>query len=327
MELKLYQIDPKSVPTEEKIHLSLNHPLVYEGLTLDFKNGTITCTRTKEYKIVEYVAFSFSVSLLYNLCVPRSKLTPEKIARRHKDVLKIPGANMSFMTAAGLLLFDTPSNYYMYHTFGVLFCRLLPDSCGNESDQRQCIISSDGDIGDCCGGDIKGVNDKETLLHVHGMKSKDIAEATVFSHESVSLLKADGLLYSTLEACGIELDQSRSAINSNNGELGGDKGSHEHNGDGNDKGGSDCKNVGSAGGKNGVVGVVCGNDRFRDGCRGGRNGEVDYYCGGRSGFGGGCGGGGCRGGGACGGGCGGGGCGGGGGGCGGCGCDWAWDAE
>lgn len=159
------------------------------------------------------------------------------------------------------------------------------------------------------------------------MKSKDIAEATVFSHESVSLLKTDGLLYSTLEACGIELDQSRSAINSNNGELGGDKGSHEHNGDGNDKGGSDCKNVGSAGGKNGVVGVVCGNDRFRDGGRGGRNGEVDYYCGGRSGFGGGCGGGGCRGGGACGGGCGGGGCGGGGGGCGGCGCDWAWDAE
>lgn len=252
MELKLYQIDPKSVPTEEKIHLSLNHPLVYEGLTLDFKNGTITCTRTKAYKIVEYVAFSFSVALLYNLCVPRSKLTPEN-------------ESLSLLKAAGLL-YSTPYHFYSYYNYGANVC-------------ARC-----------------------TARH------------------------------SVPEACDIELDQSRSAIISNNGELGGDKGSHEHNGDGNDKGGSDCKNVGSAGGQNGqnvssaggqngVVGVVCGNDRFRDGGRGGRNGEVDYYCGGRSGVGGGCGGGGCRGGGACGGGCGGGGCGGGGGGCGGCGCD------
>lgn len=355
MELKVYQIDPKSVSTEEKLHLSLNHPLVYGGLTLDFNNGTITCTRTKTYKIVEYVAFSFSVALLYNLCVPRSKWTPEKNARRD-NVVKAPGANMSFMTAAGLLLFYTPSNHYMYCYFPVLFCtrcaagKPLSDSCGNESDQRQCVINSDkGDFGDCSVKDIEGANDEKTPKHVHLLKIKDLAKATGFSDESLSLLKAAGLLYSTPynfyvyynyganvyarctarhsvpEACGIELDQSRCVINSNNGEFGGEKGSCKGNGDGTDKGVGDNKNVSSAGGHNGNVGgvgVVSGGDRVRHGGDGGRIGDVDYGCGERGGFGGGCGAGGCRGGGACGGGCGGGGCGGGGGGgCGGCGCD------
>lgn len=349
-------MNPIGVPTEEKIHLSLNHPLVYEGLTVDFQNGTITCTRTKTHKIVEYVTFSFSVALLYNLCVPRSEWTPEKHARKD-NVEAIPGENMSFMRAAGLLLFYTPSNFFMYRTFPVLFCtrcadeRPLSDSCGNESDQRQRVINSDkGDFRDCCGGDIGDVNDKETLIHVHSLKIKDIAKANGFSPESLFQLKEAGLLYSTPyhvniyynyganvyarctarhsvpEACGIELDQSRCVINSNNGELGGEKGSHKGNDDGTDKGVGDNKNVRSADGNNGnvgVVGVVCGNDRFRDGGRGGHYGDVDYGCGERGGFGGGCGAGGCRGGGACGGGCGGGGCGGGGGGggCGGCGCD------
>lgn len=120
--------------------------------------------------------------------------------------------------------------------------------------------------------------------------------------------------HSVPEACGIELDQSQCVINSINGELGGEKGSRKGNGDGTDKGVGDNKNVRSADGNNGnvgVVGVVCGNDRFRDGGRGGHYGDVDYGCGERGGFGGGCGAGGCRGGGACG---GGGGCCGGGGG-------------
>lgn len=161
----------------------------------------------------------------------------------------------------------------------------------------------------------------------------------------MSLLKAAGLLYSTPyhfyvyynyganvyarctarhsvpEVCGIEFDQSQYVINSNNGELKGEKGNRKSDGDGNDKGVGDNKNVSSAGGRNGNVGgvgVVSGGDRVRHGGNGGRIGDVDYGCGERGGFGGGCGAGGCRGGGACGGGCGGGGRGGG---CGGCGCD------
>lgn len=302
------------------------------------------------------MAFSFSVALLYNLCVPRSKWTSEKNARRD-NVVKTPGANMSFMTAAGLLLFYTPSNQYMYCYFPVLFCtrcaagKPLSDSCGNESDQRQCVINSDkGDFGDSSVKDIGGANDEKTPKHVHLLKIKDLAMATGFSDESLSLLKAAGLLYSTPyhfyvyynyganvyarctarhsvpEACGIELDQSQYVINSNNGELKDEKGNCKSNGDGTDKEVGDNKHVSSAGGHNGNiggVGVVSGGDRVQHGGDGGRIGDVDYGCGERGGFGGGCGAGGCRGGGACGGGCGGGGCGGGGagGGCGGCGCD------
>lgn len=264
---------------------------------------------------------------------------------------------MSFMTAAGLLLFYTPSNQYMYCYFPVLFCtrcaagKPLSDSCGNESDQRQCVINSDkGDFGDSSVKDIGGANDEKTPKHVHLLKIKDLAMATGFSDESLSLLKAAGLLYSTPyhfyvyynyganvyarctarhsvpEVCGIELDQSQYVINSNNGELKDEKGNRKSNGDGTDKEVGDNKHVSSAGGHNGNiggVGVVSGGDRVQHGGDGGRIGDVDYGCGERGGFGGGCGAGGCRGGGACGGGCGGGGCGGGGagGGCGGCGCD------
>lgn len=61
-----YRIGSKCFLTGRTIHLSQDHPLEYEGLTLDFKRGTITCSRPRSYKILEYVTFSFSVALLQN---------------------------------------------------------------------------------------------------------------------------------------------------------------------------------------------------------------------------------------------------------------------
>lgn len=47
-----YRIGSKCFLTGKTIHLSQYHPLEYEGLTLDFKRGTITCSRPISYKIL-----------------------------------------------------------------------------------------------------------------------------------------------------------------------------------------------------------------------------------------------------------------------------------
>lgn len=154
-----YRIGSKCFLTGRTIHLSQYHPLEYEGLTLDFKRGTITCSRPRSYKILEYVTFSFSVALLHVLCVPRpSKWRPgkslkPKLARRGaRRVDWFPGEYMSFMLAAGLLHM-TPSNHYIYHNYGANTCadwtagKNMSDSCGLGFFQSQCVINSDGSDG------------------------------------------------------------------------------------------------------------------------------------------------------------------------------------
>lgn len=71
LKVKINRVISKILPKEEIIHLSQDHPLQYEGLTLDFDKGILSCSEMETKKIVEYVAFSFSVALLDVLCVPR----------------------------------------------------------------------------------------------------------------------------------------------------------------------------------------------------------------------------------------------------------------
>lgn len=71
LKVEVNRIISKILPKEEIIHLSQYHPVQYEGLTLDFYKGILSCSELETKKIVEYVAFSFSVALLDVLCVPR----------------------------------------------------------------------------------------------------------------------------------------------------------------------------------------------------------------------------------------------------------------
>lgn len=159
----------KSAPCGEKIYLSQYHPLEYEGLTLDFNRGTITCSGMKSDKILEYVTLSFSVALLHVLCVPRptkwksgESLKPKLAKRGRRRLERFPDEDMSFMMAAGLL-YLTPSNHYIYHNYGANVSAgcaaggIVSDSCGVGFDQSQCVINSDGgDFGGGGGGDIGG---------------------------------------------------------------------------------------------------------------------------------------------------------------------------
>lgn len=159
----------KSAQCGEKIYLSQYHPLEYEGLTLDFNRGTITCSGMKSDKILEYVTLSFSVALLHVLCVPRptkwksgESLKPKLAKRGRRRLERFPDEDMSFMMAAGLL-YLTPSNHYIYHNYGANVSAgcsaggIVSDSCGVGFDQSQCVINSDGgDFGGGGGGDIGG---------------------------------------------------------------------------------------------------------------------------------------------------------------------------
>lgn len=148
LKVKINRVISKILPKEEIIHLSQYHPLQYEGLTLDFDKGILSCSELETKKIVEYVAFSFSVALLDVLCVPRpagwkpgDSLQQKLVKRGRRNVKRFPDYDMSFMVAAGLLTL-TPSNHYLYHNDNT---DTSTDRKCCTFDLRQCVIDSNTD--------------------------------------------------------------------------------------------------------------------------------------------------------------------------------------
>lgn len=148
LKVKVNRVVSKSMPKEEIIHLSQYHPAQYEGLTLDFNKGILSCSELETEKILEYVAFSFSVALLDVLSVPRpagwkpgDSLQPKLFKRGRRNVESFPDYDMSFMVAAGLLTL-TPSNHYLYHNYNA---DISTDRRCCTFDLRHCVINSNGD--------------------------------------------------------------------------------------------------------------------------------------------------------------------------------------
>lgn len=148
LKVKINRVISKILPKEEIIHLSQYHPVQYEGLTLDLNKGILSCSELETKKIVEYVAFSFSVALLDVLCVPRpagwkpgDSLQQKLVKRGRRNVERFPDYDMSFMVAAGLLTL-TPSNHYLYHNNNA---DTSTDRKCCTFDLRQCVIDSNTD--------------------------------------------------------------------------------------------------------------------------------------------------------------------------------------
>ncbi|XP_061192853.1 uncharacterized protein LOC133201068 [Saccostrea echinata] len=164
LQVKVYRVDHTSPPRKQIINLSEHHPVEFEGLKLDLTQGLITCSRKAAGQILNYVALSFSIALLHVLCVPRpsdwqpgKSLKPKVTSRGTRKIERFPDEDMSFMLAAGLL-YLTPSNHYIYHTYGANVCGCgaggIETGVGFEQGHR--VINSDG--GDF-GGGVGGVSD------------------------------------------------------------------------------------------------------------------------------------------------------------------------
>ncbi|XP_062592625.1 uncharacterized protein LOC134254077 [Saccostrea cucullata] len=170
--VKVYRVGHEGPLQKQLINLSHSQyiPVEFEGLKLDFKKGLITCSRIAAGQVLNYVALSFSIALLHVLCVPRPSdwrpgmsLEPRVTSRGGRIIQRFPDEDISFMLAAGLL-YLTPSNHYMYHTYGANVCAgcgsggIVCDSTGVGFEQGQCVIDSDG--GDFSGGgDVGGDGD------------------------------------------------------------------------------------------------------------------------------------------------------------------------
>lgn len=120
-EIKVYRINSKHLQREETISIAHYDVLEFEGLTLDFQGGIITCSEMKIDNILHYVSFSFSIALLYVLCVPRpanwkpgESLKPKLEKRGGKTVERFLDEDITFLMAAGLHCL-TPSNHYIHN--------------------------------------------------------------------------------------------------------------------------------------------------------------------------------------------------------------------
>lgn len=128
LKIKVFRISRKPIPREETISLTEYSVLNFEGLTLDFNNGIITCSELKMNDIILYVCFSFYIALLHVLCVPRpanwkpgESLKPKQDKRGSRKVERFPDEDISFLMAAGLQCL-TPSNHYIYNNSSANIC-------------------------------------------------------------------------------------------------------------------------------------------------------------------------------------------------------------
>ena len=96
-----------------------NHNIWILGSDTSLKTGKIKIDPSTN-EVVEYLALSFAVALLHVLCAPRPSDGNDKKHAGSKGTRKrimytpdpIPGVNMEFVLAAGIL-HDTPSNKYI----------------------------------------------------------------------------------------------------------------------------------------------------------------------------------------------------------------------
>lgn len=160
-EIKVYRINSKHLQREETISIAHYDVLEFEGLTLDFQGGIITCSEMKLDNILHYVSFSFSIALLYVLCVPRpanwkpgESLKPKLEKRGGKTVERFLDEDITFLMAAGLHCL-TPSNHYIHNNVNANLrtrCtvgEITSSSCGIGISQNRSAIDSEKD---CNGG-------------------------------------------------------------------------------------------------------------------------------------------------------------------------------
>lgn len=108
----MYQLGSTHLQQKETIYVSQYSSLEYEGLSLELKKGILTCNKMKMGRILHYVAFSFSISLLHVLCMPCAN---PKMKSTGRNLEILCDEKTSFLVAAGLHLpFLTNNKYYGY---------------------------------------------------------------------------------------------------------------------------------------------------------------------------------------------------------------------
>lgn len=160
LEIKVYRINSKHFQREETISIPQYDVLEFEGLTLDFQRGIITCNEMKIDNILHYVSFSFSIALLHVLCVPRpanwkpgESLKPTFEKRGGRTVERFPDEDITFLMAAGLHCL-TPSNHYIHNNVNANLCArcasggITSSSCGIGISQKLNAIDTEKDCND-----------------------------------------------------------------------------------------------------------------------------------------------------------------------------------
>lgn len=160
LEIKVYRINSKHFQREETISIPQYDVLEFEGLTLDFQRGIITCNEMKIDNILHYVSFSFSIALLHVLCVPRpanwkpgDSLKPKLEKRGGRTVERFPDEDITFLMAAGLHCL-TPSNHYIHNNVNANLCArcasggITSSSCGIGISQKLNAIDTEEDCND-----------------------------------------------------------------------------------------------------------------------------------------------------------------------------------
>ena len=148
-------------PRQDTIVISKHSQIfTHDGMRVDLRKGQIKIQALD--CIPECIALAFSVSILYVLCVPRpsmwqpgQSLKPGKEYRGALRIESMASEDMVMVLASGLM-FQTPSNHYLRHTYGTTGCGMYGGSSEGslyhdlDPDKHGAVVDTDAGTG--CGG-------------------------------------------------------------------------------------------------------------------------------------------------------------------------------